>query len=249
MKALGSPTGLVVPMFSEAAALFGRRGWPVKNGRRVRWHATPGGGLLICTVSQPGPQNARAAARWLVRRGVRRLAVCGVAGGLHPALKAGDLVVADLLADLEASPAAMIPGTEGPCAVRVQKKLSADGLRIFCGTIASSPAIVPAKNDKARLYRHWRALAVDMESAAVAAVAAQNGLPALVLRAVCDPQRHTLPKDLIDALDAHGRIMPVRMAIRLLRRPQLAGDLLQLSRSFVHAARTLKRARHVIEGI
>lgn len=248
MSALRPATGLVVPMFSEAAALFGRRKWRIADGRRIRRQQSPGG-PLTCAVSQPGLQNARAAARWLVHRGTGRLAVCGVAGGLHPALRPGDLVVADLLVDLGASPPVTIGGTEGSYACLVQKRLSASGMRAYRGTIASCPQIVPATNDKTRLHRRWRALAVDMESAAVAAVAASAGLPVLVLRAICDPLQHTLPEDLLDALDAQGRIMPARLAIRLLRRPQLAGDLLHLGRSFAWAMQALKRAWLVVEQI
>ena len=54
---------------------------------------------------------------------------------------------------------------------------------------------------KAQLFGATRAVAVDMESAAVAEVAAQHGLPFLVLRVVLDTAADSLPASIAARVD------------------------------------------------
>ena len=83
-------------------------------------------------------------------------------------------------------------------------------------TLLGADAIVASVDGKRRLHEPHVAAAVDLESGAVACIAAQHGVPFAVLRAICDPAERTLPPAALAALDAHGAIGMWRV-IRLAR--------------------------------
>jgi len=88
------------------------------------------------------------------------------------------------------------------------------------------------------------AVAVDMESAAVAAVAQERALPFLAVRAIADPADMALPSAVMRAADAHGRInRPVLLAHTLLHFGQV-GAMLRLASHFRAALRTLTGTAH-----
>ncbi len=120
------------------------------------------------------------AAERLARIGVSGLLSFGLAGGLDPALAPGDLPVPRTVLEgdavFETDPALRArlgPGAEAPL-------LGAQG-------------VISGAGYKAILFQATGACAVDLESGAVARVAARHGLPFAVLRAVCDPAERTLP--------------------------------------------------------
>lgn len=172
--------------------------------------------------------GAEAAAKAAVASGATALISFGVAGGLDPALRPGALVVPDsilagedrLLTDLDLS--RRLGGPTPHCL------LGADG-------IAAGPA------DKHRLFGRTGAAAVDVESGAVARVAAARGLPFAALRAICDPAWRALPPAALLALDGHGRIAVGRVLRSVIAHPRQVPALLALARDAAAARRSLRR--------
>ncbi len=171
-------------------------------------------------------KGAISAAARLVAQGVAGLISFGLAGGLDPALSAGAILVPSVvLLDAqrwEADPALMAR-LGGPTA----------------GTLYGGGEIVATARAKAALHAHTGAVAVDLESAAVAAVARQHGLPFAVLRAVCDVAARDLPRAALVALDSAGRIGMVRVGAAVLGRPWQIPALIGL-------AGDASRARHAL---
>lgn len=151
-----------------------------------------------------------AAAERLVAQGATGLVSFGLAGGLDPALRPGTIV----------RPA------------RVQ-----DGTDVF---LTSGPAthdlllahdqVIAGVGAKAAWFRSTGAVAVDLESGAVARVAARHGLPFAVLRAICDPALAELPPAALVALDHGGAIGLLRVIGSVLRFPAQLPALLTLAR-------------------
>ena len=121
--------------------------------------------------------------RWLPR--LRALApgavaVAGVAGGLDPSLRAGDVVVATEVRD-----------ATGRIALRAAAPLVAElrrqGLRVITGPVVSTDHIVGGCEERERLAATG-AIAVDMESAAVVRAVLERGepVPVAVLRVIVD---------------------------------------------------------------
>jgi adenosylhomocysteine nucleosidase len=109
----------------------------------------------------------------------------GFCGGLDPRLRRHDLVMAERIVDLE--------GRE----LDVPKSLDLSALRLpgrpHVGRIVSADALVRRPADKRALGQRCGALAVDLESHAVAEVCRQAGIPCLVLRVVSDAVDDELP--------------------------------------------------------
>lgn len=105
---------------------------------------------------------------------------------------------------------------------------------VTVGQLVSEPA------DKRRLAIATGAAAVDMESAAVAAVCAARGVPFRAVRAVSDTLDTSMSPELVRLL-AGGRVSVLRLAAAVVRRPGLLGELGRLARDTRVAAEALAR--------
>ena len=198
-----APLGFVVGLAAEA-----------RIARRLGLVAI-GGGM---------PAGAEAAAEWLVAQGVRGLVSFGLAGGLDPALRPGDIMV--------------------PAMVRVDRTdfATTDLAGPTSGRLLAGTAIAATAAAKQTLYTTTGAAAIDLESGAVALVAQRHNLPFAVLRAICDPAERDLPPAALAALDATGAIGVWRILLSLARRPAQLPGLVTLARDAAIARRALLRA-------
>lgn len=190
--------GIVVGMKSEAALL-------------------PPGGRPACAGGIPA--RAETLARRMADDGAVALVSIGIAGGLDPALRPGTLIIASGV-----ETAGTVFGTDAAWAGRLLALLphARSGLVVGAERIAASPA------DKAALFRSRGALAVDMESGAVARVAAERRLPFAVIRSVSDPHDRSLPPSALAGLDEEGNARPLAVMMALLRRPGDLGGLIRV---------------------
>jgi nucleoside phosphorylase len=155
------------------------------------------------------------------------LLVMGLAGGCGPDLRPGDVVVGDLVA----TPAAEFHGDGGDPGLRGRavRALDAARLRYRVGRLLTVDEVVTSPAAKAQWWRTRGVLAVDMESAHVLAWARRAGLPALAVRAVADGPEDDVPRELLGALGADGRVRAWAVA-SLLGRPALVGAAWRLGR-------------------
>ncbi len=170
--------------------------------------------------------GAAFAAERLVQNGACALISFGLAGGLDPALLPGTLVV----------PARIIGETP-------EFEADFNLLARFGGATVDAMfaghEIVATAAEKAALFAQTGAAAVDLESGAVARVAARHRLPFLALRVVCDPATSDLPPAALVALNAAGAIGAWRVAQSVLLAPWQVPALLQLARDAKAARATL----------
>ncbi|MGH6901300.1 MAG: phosphorylase, partial [Geminicoccaceae bacterium] len=147
-------------------------------------------------------ERARAEAARLESEGAAGLVSFGLAGGLAPELRPGDL----LLPAIVRSPNGLSVPTDPRWRERLAALLETRGLRVMGGAIAGSDRIVTTVADKRALLETTGAIAVDMESHEVAAVASAAGIPLLVIRAIADPQERVIPQAALEALRPDGRV-------------------------------------------
>jgi adenosylhomocysteine nucleosidase len=127
--------------------------------------------LVVAATTGIGTRSAaRAAERLLDAVPVDHLVVVGIAGGIGPSVAVGDLVVPERVLDL-ATGAEHRPARLGDVAPR--------------GTLASSDALLVDPEEAARLERRG-VIAIDMETAAIAAVCERRRCPWSVFRAISD---------------------------------------------------------------
>ena len=172
------------------------------------------------------PAGAAAAAARLVAAGAEALISFGLCGGLDPALTAGAVLV---------PPAVLEGGRVFDCEDALLAWLGG----ATAGVLLAGDDIAATVAAKAKLFAATGAVAVDLESGAVAQAAAAAGLPYAVLRAVSDPADKDLPPAALVALDARGRVRPGRLAGSLLRGPGQLPALLALARDTGRARKAL----------
>ncbi len=229
--------GFIVALPGEARAVAGR-GWIRRQGRTFKRRLQDGHEQLWlqCGV---GPERAAEGARWLLDQGAESLCLFGVSGGLDPRLESGDLVVAEAVCDEN--------GNRYPTTVA---EWAANRNGVHLGSILTLHAPVLGPKEKQQAFRRFGALAVDMESVAVARAALEAGRPCRILRAICDPARRTLAKDAFALIDGRGRLRVGTLLVSLMRRPRLLADLFSMQQDFSRALKALGRvAPTIIEGI
>jgi adenosylhomocysteine nucleosidase len=189
-----------------------------------------------CRVIQTGIGPARArraadaappAARWLM---------AGCAGALVPGLAAGEVVVASSILSLDDTGHVVeqLPADGGLVAAWLVRR----GLAVRDGAIASSPVVLATPAAKAAAAAAG-AVAVDMESAGIAAVARERGTPFLSLRVVLDVAGQALPLAAL-ADGAAGEVRMARLILGLAVRPSLWPSVARLARQTRVAERRLR---------
>ena len=167
--------------------------------------------------SGAGTDRAEALAARLVAEGATALVSFGLAGGLDPALRPGDLLLPDAVCFEDGTSIAVHAGWRAALLGR--------GLRATGGRILASRGVVTDPGAKRRLFERTGAKAVDMESGAVA----RSGLPFLVLRAVADPAERAIPPAALAGVGPEGDVRPGAVALRLLAAPWQLPALLRLA--------------------
>jgi adenosylhomocysteine nucleosidase len=221
--------GVVAALAAEARALG-----PIRRGEAN----TPGDfpqledGTLLA-VSGIGGAAARAAARALVSARVSALMTFGLAGALDPKLAAGSIILPSELI----SPDGARFVTCKAWRERVAASLG-NGGAVCTDTLLTSATAIETPQDKAAAFRDTGAAAVDMESAAVAEVAAAHSLPFIAVRVIVDTAGDALPRSVIAASRA-GRIEIGRLITALLAAPRETAALIRLARRYRTAMRSL----------
>jgi adenosylhomocysteine nucleosidase len=220
--------GLVAALPAEAACLGGRlcEDMSASLGPHRR--------LLLSGV---GPDNARRAATRLADEGVTALISWGSAGGLHPDMPPGALLLPKFILTVEGRTFAVTEDWRS----RIQQ-LMACRFTVYEGGLLQSSQPVTTVEQKKALFARTAAVAVDMESAAIAEVALSRGLSFVAVRAVLDPSSRSLPRSVTDAVDANGSVRMRALVMGLMRRPSDVARTFQLWTDLRHALSTLQHA-------
>jgi adenosylhomocysteine nucleosidase len=176
----------------------------------------------------PGPVRAKHAAEILLGAGCTHLLSFGLAGGLAPLHNSGTLLLPrTILSDSAGESITVDARWHMALSSRFKRDLSS---RISTGSLVSSTQVVATPADKQALHERLGAVGVDMESYAVAEVAAQHAVPFVALRMVMDPVTQSIPAALRAAMTEDGDVDTRRGLLALLRAPLLIGAARRLQR-------------------
>jgi adenosylhomocysteine nucleosidase len=224
-------TGIVVALAAEARTL---------TNRAAPERLTPLADGAALWLSGMGLVAAQRAAQELVNAGAKALAVFGVAGALDSSLSSGTMLCPEQV--LNESGERYI--TDASWRVSLQQSLTPT-LRPY-GSLLSVREPLLTIAEKANAHQRFGALAVDMESAAVAAVARQYSLPFISLRAIVDEASDTVPTALNNSVDAWGRPRALSMIAAMCRHPSIIGDLPRLYSRMQRATQALQAAYQAV---
>jgi adenosylhomocysteine nucleosidase len=192
--------------------------------------------MVICSSSDP--QQLRALLTVFDPTSIRGVISFGVAGGLDPTLKSGDIVVATEVTAGDARWLAGLPLSEDHIA-----RGAIGGRRVVRGILAGAEEVIVAQARKAALHLTTGAAAVDMESHIAAAYAARFGLPFAALRVISDPAHRTLPSLAKDAIKPNGDIDLPMILRGVARNPRALSGLVSTGIEFNRALRSLRGCR------
>jgi adenosylhomocysteine nucleosidase len=190
---------------------------------------------IMLTYSGAGANNARTASELLIAQGATRLISWGCAAALSETLKPGDLVLADTLVDAEGAPISIAPEWHD-----YAKNLLSTTLKVHTGSLVESLSIVATSQDKKQLRSQTGAIALDMESIAIAKVALQHQLPFLAIRTIADPVSMDLPKAISHSLNNEGDVVLSKLLLFIVGHPAELPGLIKLGLHFNKAKNTLK---------
>jgi len=199
------------------------------------------GMTVICSSSDP--QQLRALLTVFDPSTIRGVISFGVAGGLDPSLKSGDVVVATEVMAGDARWLAGLALNEELIASVAQGRR-----RIVRGGLAGVEQVVAAQSMKAALRSETGAAAVDMESHIAADYAERAGLPFAALRVISDPADRALPALAVAAIKPNGDIDLRRVLSGLARNPTTLRALVATGIDFNRALRSLRGCRGFLLG-
>ena len=165
----------------------------------------------------------------------RWLLSVGFSGALNTDLKIGDIVVAK-----------SIVGTAGE-ELTLDLAMPADpGRGLHVGRIATVDHIVRKTDEKRELAERTGAIAVDMESLAVAETARDAHIRFMAVRAISDDAKTDLPPEVLAILGPTGSVRAGAVAGALWKRFSSAKDMWRMRE---HAVQAAERLAGFLEGV
>jgi adenosylhomocysteine nucleosidase len=236
-------TGIVVALPEEIVTLTSKR---IDKG-----HCVFIGDKILVVCAGMGQANAAASAELLIAKGASQLISWGCAAALEPSLQAGDLTLADRLLDADNEEIRINPDWLDH-AKTVFAETFADYREqsvLYTGLLTESNTVVTSGKVKKQLHEITGALALDMESSAVAKVAQKHGLPFLAIRAIADTAGMGLPEAVVYATNADGEVAIGKLLGYLVLHPAQLPSLIKLGLYFNKAKQTLKQAAGRLESV
>lgn len=155
---------------------------------------------VVVAQAGVGKVNAAVTAQTMILHyGVDAVINIGVAGGIEPSLKIGDIVVADRVVehDMDTTAVGDEPGfitgidrvymdCDKAISDLIYESAIEAGVHTIRGTIASGDIFVAEDSVRNRISEQFNAAAAEMEGAAIGHVCTMNNVPFAVLRAMSD---------------------------------------------------------------
>jgi hopanoid-associated phosphorylase len=171
------------------------------------------------------------------KSGASGLISIGVAGGLSPELRPGDVVVASSV---------ITAGRMSQTCRDWSRSILNVVPDAYHRPVFASDATITSVLEKKALWNATGAAAVDMESGLTAEIAAQYGLPFAVLRVVLDPAHRAIPPSALAGARDDGETDPWAVVKALATRPGDLPGLLRLANDTRRASQALLRSRQAL---
>jgi len=225
-----SHLGLVAAFPWEVASLLRRQRQVERLGdRRYRflWKGQP----VVLAIAGAGAENAYCAARALIQDfQLGGLVSVGFAGGLSEALKAGEVILADEVIEKDT-------GERFGCQAALLPIAA-----VLTGSLLSVSAVVNSAEEKRLLAARWAAVAVDMESGAVARASREAGLAFGAVKSITDRSSQSMAIDFQRCRSEHGGLSSWKIVREAMTSPAGLRDLWRLAGNSRRAAGNLALA-------
>ena len=152
----------------------------------------------------------------------------GFSGALIPTMKIGQIVMANEIVDQH--------GQQKSINLSLESDIE-NGL--YVGRILTADEIVRTVEQKQQLHENFEALAVDMESLAVAQVASETKTGFMAVRVISDDMSADLPPEVLSIIGDTGAVRVGAALTSIFNRPESVKDMLHLRTNAQNAAKSL----------
>ncbi|MGD0017306.1 MAG: hypothetical protein ABSC38_07310 [Verrucomicrobiia bacterium] len=189
-----------------------------------------------------GKECARIAAEVTIRCYRPDLIIsAGFGGGLQPSVRDGDIVIGTEVLDLREDDGYQVRWrAEHPLPPHEELRGISNGSLVHFGKILTADEMVLQSDTKVRFGRATDALAVDMETSAVAAVTAAHDTQMLAVRCITDNDHEDLPDEFNDFF-VLGQLQGSRVLASCVHSPHTLLDLARLGFRARQAGKNLAR--------
>jgi adenosylhomocysteine nucleosidase len=166
----------------------------------------------------------------------------GFCGGIAPDLGVGAVVLATRLVLLSGDVVVDVPVEFAVASRNFVSRQSVSGYPAFGSLFISTPVITSKAHIASLLPIGSPHPVVEMESAAIAQISAEKGIPFVGIRSVSDPAGEELGFSLNEFCDDRMRIRIPLVLLTIFRKPRIIPQLVRLSRNSRIAGASLARA-------
>jgi adenosylhomocysteine nucleosidase len=213
--------GLVFALGLEAGSFEGKLAGKisVRGSHFTAWQGGLNGRGILVVHAGAGQVNAAAATTALIFGHKPKWVIsAGLAGGLNPNLKCGDIVMPDCIVGEDGSRLAI------DLNISQQQRSSMPDLHV--GPLLTIDRVAFKASEKRQLGQRHSAIAVDMESLAIADVCRREKQRFLAVRVVSDSVDEEMPPDVEHLLTRTTWARRIGSAAgTVMRRPSIAKDL------------------------
>ncbi|MBX3440586.1 MAG: 5'-methylthioadenosine nucleosidase [Planctomycetaceae bacterium] len=186
--------------------------------------------VVIVEAGTGADRAARATQAMIDAHTPRWVISAGFSGSLQPDLQIGDLVIGNAVTD--------VAGDE----LTIDVRMAPDSQRGWhVGKLVAVENIVRTVAEKTELATRTGAMAVDLESLAVARLCAQTRTRFLAVRAISDDLSEDLPPEVLSVFGGTGSLRAGAIAGALWKRPSSVKDMWRLREQAVTASERLAR--------
>ncbi len=204
-------------------------------------------GSVRVAISGADADRAREEALRLAESGAKALVSFGVSGGLTNRFRPGDLLVGEAVTHV---PDGASWSLSTDLLETLRQTAREAHLILQNARLAGSDVLIDGPAVKQKLAEDYAVDAVDMESHAVATVAAEMGLACTAIRAIADPWDRAMPSSASGAVAEDGSIRTLRVLQAAAGRPKDWVGLMRLGRDSDAAHKALRRcAGHVFPAL
>jgi adenosylhomocysteine nucleosidase len=239
---------IVAALYEEVARLRGRlrfKTLAAPDGMLAFSASVPPAARVVLVLSGTGPRRASAAAAWGIGEYKPDVVIStGFAGGCQDSAETGELVIPTELGSLGGRPGQ--PSPEGPL-IRpdpglvelISRAATGSADAVLCGLLVSAPSVAADPVQKRAISSALCAVAVDMESYAIAEAANAGDIPFVAVRAISDSLDSRLPSFVRRVTAPRSRWRGLAAARSLVIRPGDIRAAARLSAGAARASRTL----------
>jgi adenosylhomocysteine nucleosidase len=202
------------------------------------WRGSTARAEIVLIKTGMGMVRAEAAARACASEPFDLFVSTGCCGALAAGLAPGDVTVASAIVNGQTEDHIETQPQERESARRAAERAS---LHVTVGRVLCSPQVVASVEDKRAAAARHGAVAVEMEGAAIATLAAGRSIPFISVRAVLDTAATELAAAGAFIDPQTGAVKPLALAGHLATHPGALADLRAMQRMMGAAQTSLER--------